>query len=119
MTLEDAHAAGRDAALAGQPLAGFPPEDDLFGTWLRGFREHQSFDPECAACGGTGLLSAGSKAHGYWGYSFACSCNARSTSWPAMRPSPAAHARTLVSTLKRYAATPLDAATHQNLGVAC
>lgn len=53
-TVDDAYSAGRDAALAGCPLSNPPVQaDDLFRAWLRGFREHQTFELACAYCGGT------------------------------------------------------------------
>jgi hypothetical protein len=76
VTTEQAYEAGRDAAKSGAPLAGFPLHDELYLAWLRGFREHQTFDPSCAHCAGTGSRRADMLRQGpYCEALLVCDCN--------------------------------------------
>lgn len=57
-----------------------------FIQWPRGFRDHQTFDPACLTCGGTGkrkLIASTSFAipseHNYDGVEIACDCNVQSS----------------------------------------
>jgi hypothetical protein len=78
MNIEEAYEAGASAAAAGQTLSArsFPPQDELFRAWMKGFREHQVFDPRCSGCHGCGLTVADPEGVGHYSSAMlACECN--------------------------------------------
>lgn len=115
---EDAYAAGRDTALAGRSLEGFPLQGEAFHAWMRGFRDHQSFDPACVRCGGTGLVAAGSSGESALRPLSVCTCNALPLEHGDAHLSPPARARKFVNALERYIATVENDANTRNLAVA-
>lgn len=78
MTIEEAYAAGRAAALRGERIANPPSRDDLFRAWIRGYREHQTFDAACEYCKGTGRRQAGGEGP-YSSCELTCDCNVART----------------------------------------
>lgn len=74
MNIDEAYAAGRAAALRGEVVTNPPLLDDLFLAWIRGYREHQTFDAACDHCRGTGRRRAGGEGP-YASSELICSCD--------------------------------------------
>jgi len=67
MTVDQAYAAGRDAACLGRSIQGFPFEDDLFRAWIQG--------PHCRGSGRLILSSSCHDACAHDGATIPCDCN--------------------------------------------
>jgi ribosome modulation factor len=73
---------GKNAAIAGETVDSNPyrnAEPIDFIQWVHGFRDHQTFDPDCSICKGTGVRKlasdALSKELDTLRYAVSCDCN--------------------------------------------